>query len=189
MAIVVIARCSSVAGLLGMNDAQWKGVTRIYSLLVVADYCRIPIRIGMEGKYNVVSLPQGKKLSVSGHIMSAVFFSVLRGPKYDSGLNGVPDLYTTFRSMLDNQALASMSNEPSYPYPAWHSWLEFSAGILAGIRAICIVMKVTDVKVSRRRALFMKLVVKSFWRKIRVNDRTRIDLPVPDRNNDPRFSR
>jgi len=189
MAIVVIARCSSVAGLLGMNDAEWKGVTRTYSLLVIAEYCKIPVRIGREGKYTVVSLQQGKRLSVSGHIMSAVLFSVLRGPIYDSGLNGVPDLFSTFKSMLDNQSAPSLSNEPSYAYPAWHSWLEFAAGVLAGIRAICIVMKVTDVKISRRRALFMKLVVKSFWRKIRIGDRTRIDLPVPDRDNDPRFSR
>jgi len=189
MTAVLLGRCSGVAGVLGWNDVQWKNETRFFAGLVLAQEIKLPIAVTTDESGKMAMTIAGHKVSVSGHIMVAVFYTLIRGPSYDYGLNGTPDLISTLGGMTYNARVKCISWEPSFSSPAWHTWFEFAAGILAGIRAVGIVMKLTGARISKRRAVYVKLVLKHYWRRIAITARSSLETTSTERGrNDTRFS-
>jgi len=173
-----------------MNHLQWITATRQYAAVFMAHYLKFPLEIVWEDGNISETKINGHAVNVSGHVMYAILTAVIRGPIIDSGLNGVYDMFGVLHGMLIiNQFRPYKSFEPSFDDPAWHSWFEMAAGFIAGIRAICLLMKYGDIQVKKARAVYAFLTMRKFWRKITPNARTAIDAVVPGANEmDLRFS-
>jgi len=189
MSTVVVGRCSGMAGVLGWDDVRWKNETRFYAGMLLAQYMKVPVSISSDDRGRMSFTISGFPVSVSGHAMVSILSTLIRGPEYDYGLNGLPDIIETIGGMIHNAYEPGWSWEPSFSFPAWHTWFEIAAGIIAGIRATLLIMSKTGIKISKKRAVYTLLVIRHYWRRIAITPRSSLDkAAITLRNTDTRFS-
>jgi len=107
---------------MGMSDKQWKDTTRTRALVHYLHRQGIPYT----SFYSAIQV-SGITVNVSGHVLNYLLFTAFLGTPLSRGF----DLGDFRDGFISNMTSPTVSSEPSFNYPAWHSWLENEVAVFS----------------------------------------------------------
>lgn len=169
---------------LKMSNQQWKYYTRSKPAYITARLFsrNVTYTKTFDGYIDEVYINESI-IDVSGHIIQALIAMAFPDFSFFGSPNIYPDYHSFFSNFIINQTNVTNSIEPTFLFPAYHSWIETYIGVMGAISGISLLLK-RGVKTHKKHILMFLIHSRKLIKSIKITGRTMIGVK---KNTDRQF--
>jgi hypothetical protein len=159
---------------LKMSNQQWRHHTRSKPAYIAAKALsrKVTFTNTLDGLMEDVYV-NGIKIDVSGHVVQSLIAMAFP----DFSFFGSPDIYPSYHSFFSgfiiNQTNITNSLEPTFQFPAYHSWIETYSGVIGAISGISLMLK-NGAKTHKKHIILAMMYARKLIKSIKFTSRTMI---------------
>jgi len=171
---------NELARFLKMTNQQWRYFTRSKPAYIVARCLsnKVTFTNSFNGLMEDVFV-NGQKIDVSGHVVQSLIAMAFPDFSFFGSPNLYPDHHSFFSGFIINQTNVTYSLEPTFQFPAYHSWIETYSGVVGAISGISLMLK-SGVKTHKKHIIMALMYARKLIKSIKFTNRTMIGAKKED---------